>query len=39
NETLREELGTRNLPVKIGDRAEVMRGDERGASLYVYCLF
>lgn len=31
NETLREELGTRNLPVKIGDRAEVMRGDERGA--------
>ena len=31
NETLREELGTRNLPVKIGDRAEVMRGDEKGA--------
>jgi len=31
NQTLREELGTRNLPVKVGDRAEVMRGDEKGA--------
>jgi large subunit ribosomal protein L24 len=30
-EVLREELGTRSLPVKIGDRAKVMRGDDKGA--------
>lgn len=28
---LREELGTRNLKVRTGDRAKVMRGDEAGA--------
>ena len=30
NNTLRDELGTRSLPVRIGDRAKVMRGDEKG---------
>lgn len=30
NELLRDELGTRSLPVIIGDRAKVMRGDEKG---------
>ena len=30
-QTLRDELGTRSLPVKIGDRAKVMRGDDKGA--------
>lgn len=28
---LREELGTRNLKVRTGDRVQVMRGDEKGA--------
>jgi len=28
---LREELGTRNLKVRTGDRVKVMRGDEKGA--------
>lgn len=31
DQTLREELGTRNLPVRVGDRARVMRGDDKGA--------
>lgn len=31
SETLREELGTRNIPVRVGDRAQVMRGDESGS--------
>ncbi len=30
NQVLRDELGTRSLPVRIGDRAKVMRGDEKG---------
>lgn len=30
-DVLREELGTRSLPIRIGDRAKVMRGDEKGA--------
>ncbi len=27
---LREELGTRSIPVRVGDRVKVMRGDESG---------
>ncbi|QKQ98844.1 50S ribosomal protein L24 [Candidatus Nanohaloarchaea archaeon] len=29
---LREELGTRNLNLKVGDRVEIMRGDDKGTS-------
>lgn len=29
---LREELGTRNLNLKVGDRVEIMRGDDKGKS-------
>lgn len=31
NHTLRDELGTRNLGIRVGDRAKVMRGDDKGA--------
>jgi len=30
NDLLRTELDTRNLPVRVGDRAKIMRGDEKG---------
>lgn len=31
NDVLRDELETRNLGIRIGDRAKVMRGDDKGA--------
>ena len=31
NQVLREELGTRSLGIRIGDRARVMRGDDKGS--------
>ncbi|MFO7793662.1 MAG: 50S ribosomal protein L24 [Candidatus Nanohaloarchaea archaeon] len=30
NQTLRDELGVRNLGIRVGDRAKVMRGDDSG---------
>lgn len=31
NDVLRDELGTRNLNVRVGDRVKVMRGDDKGS--------
>ncbi|MBC5793187.1 MAG: 50S ribosomal protein L24 [Nanohaloarchaea archaeon] len=31
DEELREEVGTRNMPLRTGDRVRVMRGDQKGA--------
>ncbi len=30
NQTLRDELGVRSLGIRVGDRAKVMRGDDKG---------